>query len=86
MNPKKEAWEEIAVIEWVNGIGPMPQHLIDQGTVRVEYRRGLRLTSPIVCGVIDESKIQILESEEYQLPEPFYEVRVWGVLTERGFL
>ena len=89
MDAYEEAMRELQVIEWAAGIAPMPQHLIEEGTVRREYRRGVRLIEEPSVGYISEGAqvpTRMSPYEEFDLEHPYYEVHVWGVLVERGSL
>jgi hypothetical protein len=82
-----EAMRELELIEWANGGGPMPAHLVEAGTVRREFRRGVRLLNPHVGWCLSEAStapVGISQFEEFELERPYYEVYVWGVLVERG--
>lgn len=81
------ALQELDEIEWVAGIAPMPDHLVELGTERRTFRRGVKLTKELKARFMLESDPPDMPTfEEYNLPEPFYEVRVWGELVERGEL
>lgn len=79
------ALQELDEIEWVAGIAPMPDHLVKLGTERRTFRRGIKPTGELKARFMSESDPPDMSSfEEYELPEPFYEIRVWGELVERG--
>lgn len=91
MTPRQLADREIAEIEWRHGLAPCPEHLIEQGTVRQEFWCGVRLKPglELPVGYFDDADavpLSICNWEQYELDEPYYEVRVWGELVERGRL
>lgn len=78
--------EELAEIEWVAGLIPMPPHLVRQGTKICRYTRQIRLLKLPQAGVIDPDAPPYLiqEGVDYIIEpiEPFTETYVWGVKVE----
>lgn len=86
MTAHEEAMRELDEIEWVAGLRPMPDHLVELGTRTYTYIRRVVLDEPVVVGPISEDArmpTRVIAHHLEPLPRPIRETYVWGVLVER---
>lgn len=85
---RRLAEQELAEVEWAAGLIDMPEHLRERGRRRTEfyYEARLKPGARLKVGFMTEDAIPTGECrwEKVPLREPFYEVREWGKLVERG--
>lgn len=79
----KLAQQEVEEIEWVHGLAPMPEHLVELGTEVRRYTQELRLLTLPTAQVWHEDDppaipVDGVDYEVRRLDPPRTEVYVWG--------
>ena len=82
-NLHQEAIHELEEIEWVEGLRPMPQHLIDLGTRTYTYTQEIKILQVPEAKFMSENSpptlmVEDVDYEVVSLPQPITETYVWG--------